>query len=131
MVVDLSSFPDIGLIIKAPTGVYYTSQTGGFACEHPQVEGFFVPIRTPVGRSEVAALWGRFRGNWHPLDEAQADALDALLGRFGVQSVRVDRSMLKESKEAWVHIVLTGNVEAVPLDASTPLKGVFIWPNSD
>jgi hypothetical protein len=134
MIVDLDEFPDLGLIIKAATGVRYTSQTSGFACEHPRAEGFFVPLRTRVGRPELATLSGLFRGDWSALDAGQADALDSALSRHGIRSVRVDRSMLAESREAWVHVIVSALAEeAVPLasGSSEDLPAILIWPNSD
>jgi hypothetical protein len=47
MRVTLHAFPDLGLIVKANTRVLYSNQSGGLACLHPEVEGFFVPLRTP------------------------------------------------------------------------------------
>jgi hypothetical protein len=134
MIVDLASFPDLGLIVKAPTGVRYTSQTAGLACEHPEVEGFFVPLQTKVGRPEVAALQGIFTGDWHALSDAKADQLDRALNRHGLSSIRVDRSMLAECKEAWVHVLIsTSKSDALPLDTELDhgRKGILIWPNSD
>ena len=134
MIVDLEDFPDLGLIIKASTGVRYTSQTAGFACEHPEAEGFLVPLRTKIGRPEIAALFGLFRGAWNSLNATQADQLDAALHRHGFSSVRVDRSLLAESKEAWVHVRVTNPGEdAVPLTlrSGEVALGILIWPNSD
>jgi hypothetical protein len=116
VIVELDDFPDLGLIIKAPTGVRYSNQSGGFACEHPETEGFFVPLRTRAGRSELTTLAGVFRGAWNRLDDVQADAADGALRRHGITSIRVDRSMLSESREAWVHvIVLADDKDFVPL----------------
>lgn len=133
MIVELDDFPDLGLIIKAPTGVRYSNQSGGFACEHPETEGFFVPLRTLAGRSELATLAGMFRGAWNRLDDARADAVDGALRRHGITSIRVDRSMLSESREAWVHVIVsTVENEFVPLaGASAEAKGVLVWPNGD
>jgi hypothetical protein len=36
-----------GFVYEAPTGVTWTNQTGGCACNHPALEGVFVPI--PLG----------------------------------------------------------------------------------
>jgi Family of unknown function (DUF6210) len=134
MIVDLSEFPDLGLIIKLPTDIRYTSQTAGFACEHPEVEGVFVPLRTRVGRPELATLSGMFRGAWNSLGDHQADSLDAFLKRCDFQRICVDRSKLTESTEAWVHVTVSGIEEdAVPLaiDSSEILYGILVWPNSD
>jgi len=134
MLVDLDAFPDLGLIVKAPTGVRYTSQVAGFACEHPQVEGFFVPLRTKIGRPELATLSGIFRGDWSSLGVAEAERLDAALTKHGFSSIQVDRAMLSESKEAWVHVLVSSSdFEGVPLRIVTAQKarGILIWPNSD
>lgn len=134
MIVDLDAFPDLGLIVKAPTGVQYTSQVAGFACEHPVAEGFLVPLRTRVGRPELATLWGLFRGAWTSLDEEQAGRLDRALRKHGFTSISVDRTLLSESKEAWVHVVLSEvEIESVPLkiDPGQAALGILVWPNSD
>jgi len=133
MIVDLDSFPDLGLIVKAPTGVRYTTQVAGLGCEHPDVEGFFVPLRTKIGRPELATLSGSFRGDWNPISENQAEQLNAALKRHGLSSISSDATMLQESKEAWVHVLISNSeVEGVPLKISqTNAKGVLVWPNSD
>ena len=49
MQVTLHTFPDLGLIEKAGTGVIYSNQTGGFACWiHVRLSGkldYKVPLR--------------------------------------------------------------------------------------
>ena len=35
------------MIIAYPTGVLYTNQVGGYACDHPSMEGAFVPLMAP------------------------------------------------------------------------------------
>jgi hypothetical protein len=134
MIVDLSEFPDLGLVIKLPTGVRYTSQTAGVACEHPEVEGVFVPLQTRVGRPELATLSGMLRGAWNSLGAHQADSLDAFLKRYDFKRISVDRSKLTESTEAWVHVAVSGiGEDGVPLaiDSSKILFGIPVWPNSD
>ena len=42
--VDLGHYEGWALIVSRPTGVFYTSQVGGYACLHPSYEGFFVPL---------------------------------------------------------------------------------------
>ena len=34
----------VGLIILRPSGVLWTNQVGGTGCEHPYVEGIYVPL---------------------------------------------------------------------------------------
>jgi hypothetical protein len=132
--VDLAAFPDLGLIVKAPTGVRHTTQAAGFACEHPEAEGYFVPLQTRIGRPELATFMGLFRGSWDCLSAAQADAVDGALARHGFKSMRVDRTMLAQCREAWVHVVISAREkeESIPLTGlSEDVRGVLVWPNSD
>jgi hypothetical protein len=103
------------------------------ACEHPESEGFFVPLRTRVGRPELATFTGLLRGSWNSLTEVAADQFDAALRRHGFESIRVDRSMLAQSREAWIHVTVSGDQEeSVPLlGLSEGARGILIWPNSD
>ena len=36
-----------GLIISHPSGVIYSNLTGGYACDHRELEGVFVPLTDP------------------------------------------------------------------------------------
>lgn len=135
--VTLHSFPDLGLIVKAATGVIYSNQTGGFACRHSQVEGFFVPLRTYFGMRELHALQGIFPSGFDAddgIDEETATRLEWILDQQGLQCVRVDRAKLAESWEAWIHVRLSGELgDKVPLEEPRPdtLEAVLTWPNSD
>jgi len=137
MNVTLHTFPDLGVIVKAPTGVIYSNQAGGYACLHPEVEGFFVPLRTPFGMRELHALQGIFPSGFDTddgIDNETAEKLDWLLTRQGLRCIRVDRSKLTESWEAWVHVTITGELDyKMPLESTMPekLEAVLIWPNSD
>lgn len=137
MHVTLHSFPDLGLIVKAPTGVIYSNQTGGFANLHPQVEGFFVPLRTYFGMRELRALQGVCPSGLDAddgMDEETAARVDWILDHQGLESIRVDRAKLAESWEAWIHVRLSGDLgDKVPLEGQRAdrLEAVLIWPNSD
>ncbi|MFC4312386.1 DUF6210 family protein [Steroidobacter flavus] len=48
-----------------------------------------------------------FRGAWNCLDDVRADSVDSALRRHGITSIRLDRSMLPESREAWVHVIVS------------------------
>jgi hypothetical protein len=79
-------------------------------------------------------LSGLFRGDWHSLSESQADALDRALHRHDLESIRVDRQMLSQSREAWVHVIVSADKQetTIPLlGLSEHARGVLIWPNSD
>lgn len=137
MKVTLHAFPDLGLIVKANTGIIYTSQTGGFANLDPEMEGFFVPLRTCFGFRELYAMRDLCPNGLDAnegMDSETADRLDWMLSRQGLKCIRVDRSKLGESWEAWVHVTLSGELgHKVPLLQAPheELGAVLTWLNSD
>ena len=128
-VIDLERFQNLGLILKIASGVSYTSQVAGFACNHPTIEGAFFPLPAEPGNGGLYALTQHFRGVWTPITESDAHFVDKVLRRHGYEYLTVDRSNLANSYEAWVHVLL----ENVPQE----LRGfersgaVLTWPNSD
>jgi hypothetical protein len=131
--VALNDYPDLGLIVKAATNVIYTNQTGGLSCWHPKVEGFLVPLRTPLGMRELEALRNVCDCE-DGIDSETADQVESILGRIGFKGIRVDRSKLAESWESWIHVILSGELGyKVPLEGARPewLEAVLTWPNSD
>jgi len=146
--IDLGESVGLGLIVALPTGVVYSNQTGGFSCLRPGLEGAFIPLRNDCldtwellgpGR----ALWEYFQGPpYHGsgatagLDEADADVIDALLARGpSSTNLRVDRTRLRDSHEAWVWVVISGD-DAGPAPVFTalgpyPRHGVLTWQNTD
>lgn len=137
MHVALHSFPDLGLIVKATTGVIYSNQAGGLACLHSEVEGFFVPLRTCFGMRELHALREICPSDIDAdegIDEETAARLDWILERQGLKCLRVDRTKLAESCEAWIHVRISGELgDKVPLEGARAetLEAVLMWPNSD
>lgn len=127
-----------GLIIKAPTGIAYSQQAGGYGCYQPFEEGAFVPLTLDAAMTDAleAIFIGKY-GGWctSGIDEADADTLDGLLQAHHFPLV-VDRSRLKESKEAWIHGTLT-RVDETSDDRFHPLvefsgaAAIFTFENSD
>ena len=135
--IDLSWFGGIGVIISTPSGVVYTNQTHGFACEHPSEEGVFFPlpevtaeVRSPI----VGRLEEHFRGGWHHLLESDADFIDAELRSLGFDFVQVDRARITESFEAWVRVRMQPGTDSRFSGVACGFEGssgVLTWPNSD
>lgn len=100
-----------GLILACPTGTIYTNQADGVCCQHPEVEGAFIPLPYPGEVNDtLMALSDR------TIDGAAADMIDGVLGPIA----RVDRDKLAASMEAWVHVLIGGGA-----------PGVLYWQNSD
>ncbi|MDC3957625.1 hypothetical protein KEG38_27450 [Polyangium jinanense] len=129
----------LGVIIQHPSGVLYTNQTCGTCCDHPEVEGVFVPFDAEESWLRLNAHFegSKYRGTgaMHGIDEEDATFIESILrdGRIGVPLV-VDRSRLKDSHEAWVQVLIEGEVEPFPTASGFgpyPRRGVLTWPNSD
>ena len=138
--VNLYDMPrDVMLIIEYPSGVFYENQCGGVACCQAELEGVLVPLGLApedVERFMTSPLAGAAR-----LDVELADMIDGILASvFFAKYIRVDRSRLSDSCEAWVFVVaetpedsafqLYGPYFGAPRGFGT-VRGVLTWPNSD
>jgi Family of unknown function (DUF6210) len=139
-VVDLIEETGIGVIISWPSGVMYTSQTGGVANLKPRLEGVYVPLtETLKGTQQLlsAHFTGpKWRGNcYRGIDDETADFIDATLRSTSKRHlIRVDRERLADSHEAWVYV----RVDEPPRGPVFPAfsgfgaaRGVLTWLNSD
>lgn len=141
------TLPDdwIGVIVGAPTGVFYANQCGGTACEHRECEGYYVPLSSvPMipeePRLSAAELSAAFHGpggacHW---DLATAGAtlspdrlarLTSTVARIPFwsddgpdtrQPLRLDDSRLGDLAEAWVPVLLPEGRGAI-----------LVWGNCD
>ena len=130
---------DLGLLLLVPSGIVYTNQANGVACDHPQAEGVLAPFGTAGLQPYSQPLCDYFTSrecNRGHLEGVDADFIDAfLLTTWAPFVVKVDRTRLTESYEAWVFVVLEGNS---PTYSSLTLPGfrfpmgaVLVWENSD
>ncbi len=134
--VDLSCSKIGGIIVAAPTKIFYTNQVGGHANQHPSLEGFFVPLE--IGVAEQQKLNQYFTGpKWSGwcksgIDEETANFIESVFMRGDVFTV--DRNAMLVSCEAWVYISLL-DAAANSQDALIcPVKsghGILTWNNSD
>jgi hypothetical protein len=136
-----------GLIVELPTGVVYSNQTGGFTCLQRSAEGAFIPIRNDHSYWELISperkLLAHFEGPKHRgtgatqgLDLEDADAIDGILAEFRLaELVRVDRSRLSESHEAWVRVLMigeeSGETKLFQDLGPYPRAAILTWSNSD
>jgi hypothetical protein len=130
--IDLSFFQEV--IIFRPTSVVYTNQAAGIGCLHPEEEGVFCPLPVEPGKAEIHALSHHFKGPWGLLTQEDADVVDGILHRNGHESMKVDRTRLSDSYEAWVYVLIADVAEtksSEPFAGFDACKGVLTWPNSD
>lgn len=130
----------IGLILLWPSGVFYSNQTGGYACLQPRIEGIFVPLHDELVDQEQM-LYDYFTGpKWrgaciNGIDEETASHIDHVLNlSFHTSFLRMDRERLNESHEAWVYVDVLNvaeHVDSRPVVGFSTRKGILTWSNSD
>jgi hypothetical protein len=141
-IVHLDGHLGSGVILKWPSGIEYAIQSGGTYCLRPSCEGIFVPwyndlgLDPPVFIGIESALQGLpWRIASGDLLAKEADAIDAILAQAPAhRGTRVDRRMLAESWEAWVHVTIDPDSmirEQVSGLDPFPDGGVLVWGNSD
>lgn len=136
------SHPDetgMGLIILRQTGIFYTHQTGGYTCYPSEEEGVYVPLQREFTEQEkllsdffMGPKWKGWCGDG--IDEATAKFVDKILSKsYQTKYLRVDRTRLQDSKEAWVYVDVSepDEPDLSPISGFGHCKGVFIWTNSD
>lgn len=111
----------LGLIILGPSGVMYSNQAGGTCCLQPQDEGFFVPLHDEVLGQERMLL-DYFLQPEAPsaapegFDLKTADFIDEVLGiSQSTRFLKVDRTKLRDSVEAWVYVEVSEQPEEPPV----------------
>ena len=130
----------IGVIIAHPTGVWYTNQVGGYACDHPSMEGAFVPLMNPnIDQQKV--LEDYFTGpTWHGhcyngIDDETADFVDGVMATSPLtRRLTVHRAMLNDAEEGWIHVCITPDEDAKSFGAFDGFPStlwVLTWENSD
>ena len=129
----------LGLIILRKTGVIISNQTGGFACHHPEVEGFYIPLAKevhPLLEKHFAGDDGKWKGNCSDgIDKETAIFINSLfLDEFENLSFSVDSSKLKESHEAWIYVDILWSKGDRDCDIAygfNGCRGILTWENSD
>lgn len=132
-VVDLGTLEGghfLGLIVPCSSGVEWTNQVGGVSCQHPKVEGIYIPL--PVHWEPYPDPLLDWYGNYKPYRvEEFLEAAPELLKRFAVLESYPDNECFGE---AWVPVT----IQVSPEDAYGPLltpffgrAGIITYTNSD
>ena len=98
--VDMFWGDNLGLILPWTSGVIFTNQAGGYACNHPEAEGVFVPLDDGEGRPTRNGLARHFHGSWVSLTVKDADVIEQALKAGKLGFITVDRDKLGQSTEA-------------------------------
>lgn len=132
----LHDLKQLGCILQRSTGVIYSNQTGGYACRQPKAEGVFIFLdenifldgewRSPMGDISKHFTGEKYNG-WSEaamfegsgIDTETGDFIEERLRYFGLKNILVNREKLKDSEEAWVHVIYYGE------------PAILTWENSD
>lgn len=124
------------LIVPSRTGVRYRNQTGGHSCYQMELEGYLVPIagdRIELVEQLTAHFTGPKWAGWcsHGIDDETANEIDRLLAEFARRDeITVDRDMLGECCESWIHVWIRGPLLSLVENPETT-TAILTWPNSD
>ena len=137
-VIDLSlASGHVGVIVMWPSGVRYTTQTGGTACFHPEAEGVFALLTDDYKRI-LEHLTEHFEGvrdvaGWTGISEATASFIEQVVHGYPEhRGIHVDRERLEESHEAWVYVTVSPiDDDLSPFVNFGVVNGVLTWENSD
>ena len=140
--VSLIGVHGLGVIIKCSSKIAYHHQAGGLSCIDGRAEGIFMPVNI-IGQGHpppsVHERLEKYFMDVHGcrcdggMNEDDADFIDNTLQiSFPSSLLKVDRSMLEESMEAWVYVELNISEKDKKLTTSIDAnKGILVWPNSD
>jgi hypothetical protein len=130
----------IGVIVIHETGVLYSNQVGGYACLHPEIEGVYIPLHNELVPQEDELMTFFTGSKWQgwcdtEIDNETADFVDTVLSKSpDTKQFKVNRSMLKNSCEAWVNVKILPTGEERNLSLLRDFesgKGILTWENSD
>ena len=137
MKVELLSLTQAVLIVPAQTGVVYTNQVGGTECEHPEIEGFVIPIEYDIQIEnpqnsltfKVCELFPE--GSAGVININCAEKIQELLDSSPfTKGIKINLDKLKKSKESWLHVTVEGNLDDT-FDSDNISEAILTWPNSD
>jgi hypothetical protein len=138
----------LAVILSYPSGIEYYNQVGGYSTNTGVHEGIYVPLKhveyhdwDKKRKDHEEFLFDYFFGETHSgwctngISEEDADYLDnEFFAKFsGMDVFKVNRSMLKECKEAWIHVIISDPIGMLGYSPkeNTPKNGVITWLNSD
>jgi len=129
---------EVMLVLAHPTGVFYKNQVAGYACRQEELEGVLASVDFSDAQTERIMTFEYPNGG---VDNGVADQLDQVLSSSSrSRFIRVDRSRVADSFEAWVYVVVETPPDEPPpgrgdyhgsIYGFGAAKGVLTWHNSD
>ena len=108
------------LIIEFPSGILWSNQTWGVMCNHPEVEGVFVPLTHWGSKDMLDEITGEY-----PVEEKIVDWIEKF--KLPLKMVKIDDSL-----EAWIRVeILPHDDKYSPLRDFVGFKAILTYENSD
>ena len=136
--VDLQEADGAHFLVEYDSRVKYSHQCGGLACQQRELTGFLVPC---ADSSQMVKQFdshfysgSKYNGHCHGgIDEEDAKFIDNQLASIGHDHFSVDREMLAQSVEAWIHLRVNCDIPCIPFcyNSDSSSRVVLIWQNSD
>lgn len=137
MKIELLGLTQTVLLVPENTGIIYTNQVGGTECDHPEMEGFLIPIEYDIQLDNpISSLTFKLcalfpEGNPGIVDRDIAIKIQELLDSSPFTTgVIVDLDKIEESKEAWLYVQVHGTLDDT-IEEHSVSGAVLTWPNSD
>lgn len=134
----------LGLIISYPTGVLISTQTGGTACLHPEIEGIYLPLANDyytdtkeffspeIELSEYFVSQYHRSGAVNGISLKDVQVIETILNKYNLSSfIEVDRKKLLQSHESWIWVKLQQTNNMLLSNFTFPLSAILTWNNSD
>jgi hypothetical protein len=122
---------------KSP--VVYSNQTNGYACSHPEIKGYLIPVEFNENISQKF-FCHKYAGNGWKLDKSFYDDVPEIIKQLfyyfcEYYTFELNESKIDKNAESWVFLIgkrnkpdsYSGILEGFP-DVFT---AVLTWPNSD
>jgi len=130
-IISLYSLSALGLILDDETSnVTYLNQTSGTLCAQRYARGVFVFVENEV--KSLYKVITPYMKEKSRLTTEDADFLDAAFsGKLYAKNLLVDRTKLKQSSEAWVHVKINPDAKNSCYTGFNAVSGILTWDNSD
>ena len=120
---------EAGLIIPMKTGVKFTNQVDGVSCQHPELEGIFVPLSAYTD-DDLTDIWKeypdcKFIKDWIKRHNLPLKLLE--------DAWREGLSKLGKYPEAWVNVKILkhDNLQFSPFKDFVGMEAILTYENSD
>jgi hypothetical protein len=120
------------LIISLPTGIFYTAQTGGMDCNHPQCEGLAIALPERLQNFDDCSYGCNHLWQMPEAREKLANDLDAFFISERHIHISIDRDKLSELSEGWWPVVYNRHLgDSFNGITPGPFKGYIHTGNCD